>query len=224
MNLAERLIDVVHELQRLSFAPASTGNVSVRVGPDRFMITPSGVPYRDLSEQHLVTIDGHGEVVEGELEPSSDTPVHLAVYRSRPDAASVLHCHPPQATTLACLGWPLPPVHYMAASLATDGWIKVACYATYGTEELGANALLAMGETRKACLLANHGILSIGDDVESALARTVTLDWIAGVYLRACGLMAEPPQLSGPQVAEAAQKLAGYGKENRARLRQGAMP
>ncbi len=217
-------METARELGRLGFAPGSTGNISARVAREKIAITPSGVPYGELGPEHIVTIDLDGAVIEGGLQPSSDTPVHVAVYRARPDAESVLHAHPPLATTLACLSWPLPPIHYMVASLADDGTIEVAPYATYGTEELGRNAVAAIGEARAACLLANHGVLCLGDSPERALSNTITLDWAAGVYQRARALVDSPPVLDSGQVAEVATKLAGYGRENRDRLRSGTTP
>lgn len=218
LDLAARLVEVAHTLDRLGFAPGSTGNVSARVSAGRFAITPSGVPYSELRPEHIVLIDNSGVVQGGDLEPSSDTPVHLAVYRSREEIGSVLHCHPPLATTLACLGWSLPPIHYMAASLAPDGRVEVAPYAMYGTEELGHHAAAAIGEHRMACLLANHGVVCVGETPERALANTVTLDWVAGVYQRAVGLMSKPPILAEEDVRAVAEKLSGYGRANREHL------
>ncbi|MHB1527296.1 MAG: class II aldolase/adducin family protein [Candidatus Dormibacteria bacterium] len=218
-RLADRLVEVVREMDRLGFAPGSVGNVSVRVSQGRIAVTPTGVPYKELGSEHIVIVDEDGKIIEGDLEPSSDTPVHLALYRARPGVASVLHCHPPLATTLACLGWPLPPVHYMQASLSPDGRVEVARYAMYGTDELGRNAVVAIGETRQACLLANHGVICLGDSPERALSNAVTLDWVSGVYLRARGLVTEPPELTAAQISEVALKLASYGRENQSRLR-----
>lgn len=221
-ELATRLVEVAGALDRLGFAPASTGNVSARVGPGRVAITPSGVPYAALRPEHIVTVDDAGRAVAGQLEPSSDTPVHLAVYRARPEVGAVLHCHPPLATTLACLEWPLPPIHYMAASLAPDGCVEVAPYAIYGSEELGRHAVAALGEHRMACLLAHHGVVCVGETPERALANAATLDWAAGVYQRARRLAGDPPLLDAGDVAAVASKLSGYGAANRHALREQA--
>lgn len=216
---AEKLISTVLEMDGLGFSPGSTGNISERIDSSHVAITPSGVPYRDLVPENIVVVDMDGRVVEGELEPSSDLPVHLAVYRSRPDAVSVLHCHPPFATALACLRLALPPVHYMSASLAPDGIVEVAQYACYGTEELGKNVTAALGNLRSACLLANHGVVCLGDSPGHVLSRAVTLDWLSGVYLRTKMLSLDgPPLLSQSEVTEVAEKLANYGRENQARL------
>jgi L-fuculose-phosphate aldolase len=217
-DVAARLVTVVNRMAGLGFAPAGVGNVSARLGSDRVAITPSGVPYEALEARHIVVVDLQGRRREGDLEPSSDTPVHLAAYRVRPDVGSVLHCHPPQATTLACLGWELPPVHYMLASIAGDGRVQVAPYAIYGSDELGRNAVAALEGDRLACLLANHGTLCLGMSPERALDNTTTLDWAAGVYLRARALVEEPPTLTGAEVSEVADKLASYGRTNRQHL------
>ncbi len=215
---AEVLVEVARELDRLGFAPASTGNVSVRLSDGLLAITPSGVPYSRLRPEHIVVVDIDGRPIVGDLEPSSDTPVHVAVYRARPDVDSVLHCHSPLATTLACLGLPLPPVHYMMASLSPDGHVGVAPYAIYGSDALGSNAAAELGKDRMACLLANHGVVCVGASPERALANAVTLDWAAGVYQRALVLNDKPPLLRPSEVTEVARKLSTYGATNRTRL------
>lgn len=217
-EVADRLIETVRELDRLGFAPAATGNVSVRVDTGRVAITPSGVPYNTLIAEHIVVVDLAGQVVEGQLEPSSDTPMHLAVYRARSDAGSVLHCHSPAATTLACLGWRLPPVHYMTPSLSPDGWVNVAPYAAYGTDTAAQNAVAALGSKRRACLLGHHGVLCLADDPAQVLSRAITLESVAGIYQRMRALVGDPPMLTSDEIDEAARKLDRYGEVNRSQL------
>ncbi|MGW0607046.1 class II aldolase/adducin family protein [Streptomyces sp. NPDC002640] len=131
----------------------TSGNVSVRVGEDLVLVTPSGVPYDRLGPGHLVGVGLDGRRRLGTAEPTSELPLHLAVHRGT-GARAVVHTHAVHATAVSTLVDELPPVHYMTAALG--GPVRVAPYATYGTPEL-AEATLAALEDRTACLLRNHG-------------------------------------------------------------------
>jgi L-fuculose-phosphate aldolase len=124
---------------------------------------------------------------------------------------AVVHTHSRYATTLACLGWEIPPVHYMLTTLSGDGRIPLAPYTIYGTEELAAYAAEALGESRNACLLQNHGTVTVGEGPEKAFSRTVVLEEMAEIYYRA-RLLGEPILLTPQQVEEVATKISGYGQ------------
>ncbi|HET7480911.1 MAG TPA: class II aldolase/adducin family protein, partial [Rubrobacteraceae bacterium] len=115
------------------------------------------------------------------------------------------------ATTLACLGWEIPPVHYMLTTLGPDGRIPLAPYVLYGTEQLAGNAASALGESHNACLLANHGTIAVGENAEKAFARTVVLEEMAEIYYRT-RLAGEPVLLDPEQISEVAAKIQGYGQ------------
>jgi L-fuculose-phosphate aldolase len=137
--------------------------------------------------------------------------MHTGVYRARPEVGAVVHTHSIYATTLACLGWPIPPVHYMLTTLSDDGRIPLAPYTTYGTEELAAYASDALGEGRNACLLQNHGTITVGDSPGEAFSRTVVLEEMAEIYYRT-SVAGEPVLLSPEQVEEVSAKISGYGQ------------
>jgi L-fuculose-phosphate aldolase len=139
------------------------------------------------------------------------TPMHTGIYRARPEVEAVVHTHSIYATTLACLGWPIPPVHYMLTTLSEDGHIPLAPYTTYGTEELAGYAAEALGESRNACLLQNHGTITVGESAEQAFSRTVVLEEMAEVYYRT-RVLGEPVLLTPEQVQEVATKISGYGQ------------
>src|SRR4051812_34725325 len=144
----------------------TSGNVSARTPDGDVLITPSGLDYALLDPEDVVLVNLKGQVLEGSLEPSSETPMHTGIYRSRQQVDAVVHTHARYATTLSCLGWEIPPVHYMLTALSSDGRVPLAPYATYGTEELAGYASEALGESHNACLLRNHGTIAVGESAE----------------------------------------------------------
>ncbi|MFI8532472.1 class II aldolase/adducin family protein [Streptomyces aquilus] len=186
----------------------TSGNVSVRVG-DTVLVTPSGVPYDRLTPDDVTGVDLDGRQVLGTLVPTSELPMHLAVHRST-DARAVVHTHAVHATAVSTLVPELPAVHYMSGALG--GAVRVAPYATYGTEELAENMLHALAD-RTACLLQNHGTIAYGDTLDQAFDRTAQLEWMCHLWLTASSVPGLTPSLLSPeQVAEAGEKLRGYGQ------------
>ena len=145
----------------------SSGNLSIRV-PDGMLITPTGVAAGEVEAEQLVLISLDGATAPDQLRPSSEWAMHARLYAGRDTARAVVHCHSRHATILACAGRSIPAVHYMIAAAGCRN-IAVAPYATFGTHQLADAAMAAMGSA-KACLLAHHGQLTIGDDVVDALS------------------------------------------------------
>ncbi|MFK0169834.1 class II aldolase/adducin family protein [Streptomyces sp. NPDC090306] len=186
----------------------TSGNVSVRVG-DTVLVTPTGVPYDRLTARDLTAVDLDGHQVTGTLRPTSELPLHLAVYRNTA-AGAVVHTHAVHATAVSTLVPALPDIHYLAGTLG--GTVRVAPYATYGTEELARNALAAL-EDRTGCLLANHGALTYGDTLDQAYDRTAQLEWMCRVWLAASSVPGlTPAVLPADRMAEARDRLRGYGQ------------
>ncbi|WAU80487.1 class II aldolase/adducin family protein [Streptomyces sp. Qhu-G9] len=186
----------------------TSGNVSVRVG-DTVLVTPTGVPYDRLTPEDVCGVSLDGRHVLGPLVPTSETPMHLAVYRAT-GARAVVHTHAVHATAVSTLVGELPLVHYMAADLG--GPVRVAPYATYGTEKLAENMLGALRD-RTACLLQNHGTLAHGATLSQAYDRTAQLEWMCRVWLTASSVPGlTPTLLTEAQVAEAGERLKGYGQ------------
>ncbi|GAA3441578.1 class II aldolase/adducin family protein [Planomonospora venezuelensis] len=173
----------------------AAGNLSVRVG-DLVAVTPGGVPLDRLEPEACPVLDVEGHLVEGGLQPSSETPMHLAVYAST-GAQAVVHTHSVFGTVVATTMTELPPVHYNA--LLLGGTVRVAEYATYGTPELAAAVRDALAG-RQAALLANHGGVTIGDDLDKAFEATRLLEWLCEVYVRARSV-GEPRVLTEEQLA-----------------------
>ncbi|MFI6643527.1 class II aldolase/adducin family protein [Streptomyces sp. NPDC050504] len=188
----------------------TSGNVSVRVG-DTVLVTPSGVPYDRLGPKDAIGTDLEGRLLFGNLVPTSELPLHLAVYRST-DASAVVHTHAAHATAVSTLVFEVPLVHYMAG--AFGGPVRVADYALYGTEELAGNMLAAL-HGRTGCLLRNHGTVTYGDTLDQAYDRTAQLEWMCRVWLLADAVPGRSPALlSRPQLDEAAEALRGYGQKH----------
>jgi L-fuculose-phosphate aldolase len=210
-GLREEVARVAKQLIESGLVTGTSGNVSARTPEGDVLMTPSGIDYEKLEPGDIVLVDVGGEVLEGSLGPSTETPMHTGIYRARADVGAVVHTHSIFATTLACLGCTIPPVHYMLTTLSEDGEIPLAPYTTYGTEELAGYAAEALGESHNACLLQNHGTITVGDSPEVAFARTVVLEEMAEIYYRT-RVAGEPVLLSPEQVEEVAAKISGYGQ------------
>lgn len=190
-----------------------SGNASVRT--DRgCLVTPSGVPYDEMTPSMMLHIDLDGQVLErsssapAELVPTSEWRMHADIYRHF-DAGAVLHAHPPHATALACQRRPIPAFHYMVA-MAGGSDIRCAPYATFGTAELSRHMCRALAG-RRACLLANHGMIATGADLARAYSLAVEVEALARQYLLALSA-GEPVLLDEAQMAEVIERFASYGR------------
>ncbi len=210
-EVREEVARVARALISSGLVTGTSGNVSARTPEGDVLITPSGLDYASMSPEDVVLVDLEMNVLEGSLVPSTETPMHTGIYKARRNVDAVVHTHSRFATTLACLGWEIPPVHYMLTTLGPDGRIPLAPYILYGTEQLADNAASALGESHNACLLANHGTITVGESAEKAFARTVVLEEMAELYYRT-RLAGEPVLLDPEQVAEVAAKIQGYGQ------------
>jgi L-fuculose-phosphate aldolase len=187
----------------------TAGNVSARAG-ELIAVTPSGLDYAALTAELVGVHRMDGTPVEAPLQPSSELPLHLAVYAAAAGAgvAAIVHTHAPAATALSALVDEVPAIHYQVASFG--GPVAVAPYATYGTGELAANVVTALAG-RSACLMANHGAVTTGPDLRTAVTRAQALEWVCDVYLRAAA--AGRPRLLPPEEIETVvRKLSGYGQ------------
>ncbi|MFJ8754672.1 class II aldolase/adducin family protein [Streptomyces sp. NPDC102441] len=186
----------------------TSGNVSARIG-GVVLVTPSGVPYDRLGPGDAVGVDLEGRQVLGELAPTSELPLHLAVYRAG-DAAAVVHTHAVHATAVSTLVPEVPLIHYAAALLG--GPVRTAAYARYGTQEL-ADAMLDALRDRTGCLLRNHGTVTYGDTLDEAYDRTAQLEWMCRLWLTASSVPGHRPSLLTPaQLRDVQDALKGYGQ------------
>ncbi|CAL9559615.1 L-fuculose phosphate aldolase [Streptomyces sp. enrichment culture] len=207
----EALVATARRTAAEGLVVGTSGNVSVRVG-DTVLVTPSGVPYDRLAPDDVTGVGLDGRQVLGTLAPTSELPLHLAVYRTT-GARAVVHTHAVHATAVSTLVRELPPIHYMAAALG--GPVRVAPYATYGTDELAGNMLHALAG-RSGCLLQNHGTLTHGATLDQAYDRTAQLEWMCRLWLTASSVPGLAPSLlTEEQLAEVGEKLRGYGQKGR---------
>jgi L-fuculose-phosphate aldolase len=204
------LVDTVRWLMARGLYSGTSGNVSVRAGAS-ILITPTGVPCDDLDAASIAELAFDG-TPRGPLAPSSEWRIHRDVYRRRPDVGAVVHTHSTFATAYACLRRPLPAFHYMVAK-AGGGQIRCARYATYGTEALSRNALAAL-EGVRACLLANHGLLTLGADLAAARALAEELEALCAQYA-AARAMGKPVVLPAREMRAVRARFAHYGQPAR---------
>ena len=190
----------------------NAGNVSARClrgTRSGFLLTPSAIPYAKLTPEDLVFVDGSGATV-GTRAPSSEWRFHFEIYAARTDIDAIVHAHSPHATALACHGLGIPAFHYMIA-VAGGPDIRCAEYETFGTQELADRAVAAL-EGRTACLLAHHGVIACGKDLERALALAIEVENLARTYLlvRSIG---EPKLLDGAEMQRVLQRFENYRPE-----------
>jgi L-fuculose-phosphate aldolase len=210
-DLRKEIVETCRRMRESGLVAGTEGNVSARTPEGNVLITPSGLDYAVTEPEDIVVVSLDGETLDGAFEPSVETPMHTGIYRSRPETLGIVHTHARFSTTLACLNWDIPPVHYMLAALSDEGRVPVACYATYGTEELARSAAQALGRAHRACLLRSHGTISVGSTVREAYSRTELLEQMAEVYYRA-RVAGDPVVLSADEMAEVAAKIHNYGQ------------
>jgi L-fuculose-phosphate aldolase len=201
------IVTACQELSRAGLVVGTAGNVSVREG-DLVAVSPSGLRYADLTPSLVGVHRLDGSAVEARLAPSSELPLHLAIYASRPEVGSVVHTHSPAATALSTLVDEVPAVHYYVAMFGGAS-VPVAPYATYGTYELARNVVQALRD-RTGCLMANHGAVTVGPDLRTAQDKSTYLEWLCEVYLRASSA-GTPRLLSAAEIGIVLAQLAQYG-------------
>jgi len=204
------LIETALQLQKIGLNHGATGNCSCRDG-DTYLITPSGVETQNLSEDKIVRMDFEGNVVDSisNLKPSSEWRFHQDIMSKRQEVGAVVHTHSIFASTVSLFGNELPPFHYMIA-VAGGSSVRCAPYAMFGTQELSDNIIDALLD-RKACLIANHGLVSIGANLAEALQIAEEIEHLCQLYIEAKKL-GEPNLLNQKQMIEVIERFQSYGK------------
>lgn len=187
------------------------GNISVRSG-DLLAITPTGVDYDALDAQAVTVIDMKGGVVEGDLGPSSEWPLHAAIYGST-DCGAIVHTHSPYGTALSTVVDEIPPLHYVAASLG--GSVRVSPYCPPGSTALADRCAQGL-QDRYGLLMANHGAVAVGKTLAQAYERAIALEWLCTLYYRA-RLLGTPRILTREEMAEVSELMADYGRPRKAK-------
>jgi L-fuculose-phosphate aldolase len=201
------IVATAQEMSRRGLSPGRSGNVSQR-WDSGFLITPSGVAYGDLAADAIVFVDDDGSF-RGDLKPSSEWQMHRAIYRARPDRHAIVHSHSLHAVVLAAHRRPIPAFHYM---VAMAGGIDIPCvgYATFGTEDLAR--IVADGLTdRDACLMAHHGQVAIGADLQAAFELAADVETLAEQYVKALSI-GTPQILPDDEMQRVVAKFSSYGQ------------
>lgn len=201
------MADAARRLSGEDLVPGTAGNVSARAG-EVVAVTPTGAKLGDLEPGQIAVVDLDGNQLDGDLAPTSELTLHLGIHAERGDGA-VVHTHGPIATALSLVLDELPVVHYQM--LLFGGSVRVAPYATFGTPELAEGVLAAL-EGRTAALMANHGAVTVGSDLSTAVEAALLLEWACELYWRAAAL-GEPRELDSDAqqaVIDQAMKLR-YG-------------
>jgi L-fuculose-phosphate aldolase len=202
------IVEAVRWLMTRGLYAGTSGNISARAARG-MLITPSAVPCEDVDAASIVEVGPDG-AARGRREPSTEWRIHRDIYRSRPEIGAVVHTHSTFATALSCLRRAIPAFHYMVARGGGDD-IRCARYATYGTAALSRNALAALAGGRRACLLANHGLLALGADLAAARALALEVEALCEQYIhaRAAGT---PVILPAREMKRVRARFATYGR------------
>jgi len=209
--LRQRIIEMCLQMNASGLNQGTSGNISARHG-ERMLITPSGVPYEDLEPEHIASMpmDAVELSWQGPCKPSSEWHFHLSILNDKPDTSAIIHTHSMYATIVSIAGEPIPACHYMIAAFG-GSTVKCARYATFGTPELSAEIRVAMVD-RNACLLANHGMVATGPDLDKAMWSAIELETLAKQYWHAKmagGMVVLPDE----EMAIVVEKFKGYGQK-----------
>ncbi|MEV7967644.1 class II aldolase/adducin family protein [Sphaerisporangium sp. NPDC088356] len=205
MKLAEereRLCETGRRMVHTGLVLGTSGNISIRRG-DLVAVSPGGVALDRLTPADCPVLDMSGNVVEGDRKPSSEVPMHLAIYESTGTSA-VVHTHSTYAVVVSATMTELPPIHYN--TLLLGGVIRVAPYATYGTPELAGHVRAAM-EGKQAALMQSHGAVAVGGDLDQAFEGARLLEWLCSVYVKA-KMIGEPRVLTERELTAVVERAA----------------
>ena len=207
-KLRGHMIETCLKMNAHGINQGTSGNLSVRYG-DGFLITPSSTPYDQISPEDIVQMDWDGTYLGPR--PSSEWRFHRDILKTRVDVDVVLHCHSTFATAVACHHRDIPAFHYIVGVMGGNT-LRCAPYATFGTQEL-SNAAIDALEGRMACLLAQHGQISLGKNVDGALAMAIEVESLAKIYINAC-VLGEPPVLPDSEMDRVLEQMKrmSYGK------------
>ena len=211
--MREALLIVTQKLLETGLNKGTAGNVSVRFG-DGFLITPSGMEVADMTPASMVQMQFDGSFEANKI-PSSEWRFHRDILKNRAEINAIVHTHSMFATTMACLHQDIPPFHYMIAVTGANT-IRCAPYALFGSQALSDAALQAL-QGSKACLLANHGMITLGRDLDDALSVAVELENLCEQYWRVLQIAQgqinpNPPLLTEAEMRDVFQQFKGYGK------------
>ena len=210
LNVAqEQIVRYGRKLVSAGLTTGTGGNLSLCCRDRRFAISPSGIPYDEIQPADVVFVDAKGKKLAGNGRPTSELDFHLALYRCRPDVQAVVHTHSVYATTLACLNWEIPAVHYLVGFCGHK--VPLAPYATFGTRALAQHVARSIG-AYQAVLLANHGLVAVGPSLSAAFSVAEHIEFVARIYYQARNL-GTPRILSAAEMEAVIEKFETYGRQ-----------
>jgi L-fuculose-phosphate aldolase len=209
LSLRNSIIKYSKLLNQTNLTPLRSGNISIRF-KDGFLITPSGMKYKNLQPKDIVFVNFKGNLKIGKNKPSSEWRFHKDIYIDKKDSKAIVHCHSKHALILSCFGKRIPSFHYMVAVAGGED-IKCAKYATYGTSELSKNILKAL-RGRNACLIGNHGQVSFSNSLSKAFELAQEVEYLSEQYL-GCLRTGKPKILSKSQMTKVLLKVKNYKQD-----------
>jgi L-fuculose-phosphate aldolase len=205
-----QIVDYGKKMIRSGLTTGSGGNLSILCRDSHLIaIGPSGIDYAEVTSEDVVVVDLNGTVVEGRLNPSSELSFHIALYDSRPDISAVVHTHSVYATTMACMHWEIPAVHYLVAFSGKK--VPLADYATFGSPDLAANVVRGIADYN-AVLLANHGLVAVGGNINNAFNVAEEIELVARIYYQTKSL-GEPVLVDEKEMETVIRKFTTYGQQ-----------
>lgn len=211
-KIREKIIEISLKMLSDELTNGTAGNISIYDRKENLVaISPTGVPYHTLKPEDISVVDLDGNLIEGK-NPSSELEMHLMFYRKRDDVNAVIHGHTKYSTAVACLRRTLPAIDYMMA-ITGDKEVRCAKYASYGTKELAENCFDTMSKSR-ACLLANHGITTVGENIEIAYNVLAQVEYISNLYLLSSAV-GEPVVVEDQEIFNMIERFKDYGKKSK---------
>ena len=212
-EIRAEIVRVARLLRTRGLAIGTSGNVGARLADGRIAVTPSTMDYDEMTADDVVIVEADGSPSEGPHTPSSELAIHVRILAARPDVGAIVHSHSPFATAFAAARRPIPAVHYVLASLVAVGHreLRVAPYATFGTDELARNVVATLGDDH-AVLLANHGAVAVAESLRAALGRAERVEELAMLAWRA-EQIGGPTLLSAEDLNRARDQMARFPRQ-----------
>jgi len=204
-----RIIHFGKKLATSNLTTGTGGNLSIANRKENLAaISPSGIDYFQIRPEKVAVVNMAGEIQDGNSKPSSELGFHLELYNTRTDVQAVVHTHSVYASTIACLHWELPAVHYLVGFSGNK--VPLAAYATYGTKKLARNVVEGIG-SYNAVLLANHGLVTVGANMDAAFATAEEIELVAQIYYQAKNV-GQPVVLPDEEMEIVIEKFKKYGQ------------
>jgi len=215
-ELREQVVEVGVEALRRGVVHGTAGNMSIRdPATNLIAISPSGIPYPDLTPADVVVVDLDGDVVDGRRKPSSETPLHTMVHRERPRIRAIVHTHSHYSTVVGCIRPALPAI-LTEVCLVVGPSVPVTRYGLTGTPDFGQSVIDVLADDGQAVILKNHGLVCFGQDFDQALAVAEIVEEAAKVYVHALAANGgrEPELVPSEVIPEMRERfLATYGQK-----------